>query len=112
MMADKNGWAVGNFGTILHWNGSNWSSHASASFDNFYAVAGLPSGALWVMGTEIWTRSGPSWSMVESPVQAAANGIALTAPTQGWAVTSGGVLLRRDIPVGDQQTALPLLLQP
>ena len=43
-------WAVGELGTILHWNGAGWSSVSSETMNSLYGVWGSTAGDVWTVG--------------------------------------------------------------
>ena len=43
-------WAVGYNGTILHYNGTNWSSVSSGATEPLYGVWGSSASDVWVVG--------------------------------------------------------------
>ena len=50
MVSSTDGWAVGDGGTILHWNGSAWASVASGTNLELQGVWG--SGGVWAVGAQ------------------------------------------------------------
>jgi hypothetical protein len=43
-------WAAGDGGTVLHWNGSAWSSVASGMTGAFNGIWGTSAGDVWAVG--------------------------------------------------------------
>ena len=43
-------WTVGEEGTVLHWNGDEWSTVRSGTEENLLAVAKTPDGSVWIGG--------------------------------------------------------------
>lgn len=106
------GWAVGSDGAIVHWNGVAWSQTplpAIRYFSDPYleAVAAPSASEAWAAGLGGMLRwDGATWSAVDLATQLAVNtypptpldygllqptidGLAMTAPGQGWAVGAG-----------------------
>ncbi|MFZ5470037.1 MAG: hypothetical protein ACOZIN_11435 [Myxococcota bacterium] len=43
-------YAVGDLGTVLHWNGAAWSAQQSGTLNHLRAVGGLADGGVWAVG--------------------------------------------------------------
>src|SRR5438309_12107938 len=58
-------WAVGEGGTILHWDGSTWSGVSSATRNILYGGWGTASADVWAVGAggTILRWDGRSWSV-------------------------------------------------
>jgi hypothetical protein len=50
IVGPDDGWAVGEAGTILRWNGTDWSSWASPTTEDLYKVFMVSSGDGWAVG--------------------------------------------------------------
>lgn len=63
-------WAVGENGTVLHWDGLSWCRHVSENIDyrDIYAVWGTDSTDVWAAGQlgAIYHWDGTSWSRFDS----------------------------------------------
>ena len=104
-------WAVGTNATIIHWDGTSWVTAtipATADYSKIFSVFMLP-GSLdgWAVGRKYaggpiilrWSGAWPTgvWSEVAPPAGAAdLRAVALSSPTQGWAVGTGGTIIRWD----------------
>jgi hypothetical protein len=91
--------AVGQFGTILHWNGSAWSQDPqSQSLTQFQlnAVAFAQSGEGWAVGADgtILHYNGASWSRESAPPREAAENVTSVAAAGGevFAVAGGNLI--------------------
>ena len=62
-------WAVGDSGTIVHWNGTAWSIVASGTTKNLHGVWGSVANDVWAVGAggTILRWNGSAWSQVASP---------------------------------------------
>lgn len=104
----SDGWAVGSDGSIIHWDGAQWSPTPLAPDSRFSgslyldAIAAPSATEAWAagMGGVMLRWDGSTWRAVDLPAQLAAHslqsvrdlltlsisGLAMTAPGQGWAV--------------------------
>jgi len=113
MRTADDGWAVGSDGAIIHWNGVAWSQtlvsadpHSSPPF--LYAIAAPSASEAWAAGMDgaMLRWDGSTWRAVDLATQLTANtfpstpldygllkptidGLAMTAPGQGWAAGAG-----------------------
>jgi photosystem II stability/assembly factor-like uncharacterized protein len=90
---DKDGWACGRWGTVLHTadGGTNWVGQASGT-DNtlscIYFVDAQNGWAVGDVGTIAHTSDGgKSWEKQQSPVPFFLMGVHFATPLKGWAVT-------------------------
>ena len=66
--APDNIWAVGESGTILHWNGSSWSPDNSTTTIDLTAISGSAADDIWAMGWNLLLHyDGSSWSASPLP---------------------------------------------
>jgi len=102
-------WAVGTNSTIIHWDGISWvTAPVPAGIDKVYSIFMLPGGMDgWAVGYDFsgvtnilrWSGSWPTgaWSVFPTPAGAAdLRGVALSSPTEGWAVGRHGTIFRWD----------------
>jgi hypothetical protein len=89
-------WAVGNGGTILHWDGKSWTGVASGSTAHLRAVWGSGSTDVWAVGTggTALHWDGSSWTKVASGVTVQLNGVWGSSSADVWAVGGKGTILR------------------
>jgi hypothetical protein len=107
-------WAVGYGGTILHWNGTVWSSVPSGSTAFLSVPWGTAADDVWAVGSggAILHWNGSAWSASDSGTTQLIYGVWGSAPDDVWAVGMNGTILRWDgstwspVPSG---TSYPLL---
>jgi hypothetical protein len=94
--------AVGQFGTIVHWNGSAWSEDPQSralTVLPLNAVAFTPSGEGWAVGSDgtILHYNGASWASEPAPSREAGENITsvATAGSEAFAVAGGSLIVRR-----------------
>jgi hypothetical protein len=91
-------WAVGPSGTVIHWNGSNWSSSSSSTVRTLKGIDMVTSTNGFAVGAAgaIIKWNGTIWSSVTSPTTSQLNGISLDSATDGFAVGGGGTIIKWD----------------
>lgn len=95
------GFAVGNNGQILRYNGTSWTQATSPTTRNLLGVSVVSSSEAWAVGTNgtILQWNGTTWSTVSSPVTVQLNDIVMLDTNNdgsaevGWAVGNSGRLL-------------------
>lgn len=93
------GFAVGNSGVILKYNGSSWTAMTSPTNKNLFGVFVVSSSEAWAVGANgtIIKYNGTSWSTVTSPTNTQLNAIFMQdsnlsgTANSGWAVGNSGV---------------------
>ncbi len=103
MVSADQGWAAGENGAILMWNGNGWNA-TTPYVDRNWALNDIAMASAidgWAVGgdyhsTRIMHWDGVTWAQVTSPVNQGLNAIDLLAPDDGWAVGQQGVILRWD----------------
>ncbi len=117
-LASGEGWAVGDNGSILRWDGASWSAVASSTTANLYSVHCVSANDCWATGSggtivhwdgSIWAEPFPSgtagtlWAVSCQPLTSGhcyANGAgilqAISRHWNGASWTSGGVNLALD----------------
>jgi hypothetical protein len=111
-------YAVGQFGVILHWNGTAWSEDPqsiSLTSSQLNAVAFSPSGEGWAVGANgtILHYDGHSWSIERPP--SSASGVNLTSVTVAGSsvfAVAGGNLITRPPHGGWEEVAASQLPSP
>jgi photosystem II stability/assembly factor-like uncharacterized protein len=59
--SEKDVWAVGQHGTLLHWDGAHWRWRDSGTDEKLHAVWGAPGGETWIVGHGgVLLRMGPT----------------------------------------------------
>lgn len=94
-LVGNNGWAVGDGGVTLFYDGVEWLGLSSPTTRNLNAVALTSASTGWAVGDNgTILRLNGSWSVAQSPTNQHLYGLALASDGEGWAVGYGGVLLR------------------
>jgi hypothetical protein len=96
-MVDANdGWAVGAFGTIIHWNGASWSIVTSPTGDTLNSVFTVNSNDAWAVGFsgDIIHWDGTSWKFVTNIDFLSA--VFMVSSSDGWAVSISGKITHWD----------------
>jgi hypothetical protein len=91
----SNVWSVGNGGTIVHYDGQQWSTVASGTTEDLTSVWGTSSSDVWAAGySTILHYAGSSWSVSYTPTPVD-NALILagwsSSPTDAWAMGSAGI---------------------
>jgi len=96
-ITSANVWAVGNGGTIVHWNGISWSSRTVASWPTNKAFRGVSfADALhgWAVGDGrgvVYTSDGgDTWTIIATPGTGVLYGVAAHSATSALAVGDAG----------------------
>jgi photosystem II stability/assembly factor-like uncharacterized protein len=103
MISADSGWAAGQDGAILYWNGSGWNATTpyvdrSWTLDDIAMVS--PSDG-WAVGQANYTGllmrwDGSAWSRVDHPARQRLRAIDLVSADDGWAVGDYGTILHWD----------------
>ena len=101
--SSDNGWAVGNTGKLLHWNGLKWTSQEKLTY---FALTGLwftDENHGWAVGGGgvILQFSNGTWSQMYTGTTMTLKDVCFTSETNGWAV--GDVRMHYD---GSQWTTI------
>lgn len=95
--APDDGWAVGDNGVRVHWDGRQWSVVLPPASMNktLRAVSMLSPSDGWAAGYSgtILHYDGAQWQSVPSQTSLDLYSIAMASPTEGWAVGDSGVML-------------------
>lgn len=85
-------WAVGLWGTILHYKGTIWQRVPTDFTESLNGVAMVSPAEGYAVGDQIIARwDGAAWTAVARP-PVVFNGVAVAGPGEGWAIGEGGVL--------------------
>jgi hypothetical protein len=88
MLSATDGWAVGQGGTIMHWDGSAWTLMPSPAREALYAVDAVSAADAWAVGDGevILHWDGGSWSQIAVPNagSSAFYSVSAISPTQVW----------------------------
>jgi hypothetical protein len=93
---------VGVSGTILHWDGSVWTSVSSGTTNNLWGIWGSGASDVWAVGNSdvafvgtILHWDGSAWTSVSSGTTSHLYGVWGSGPSDVWAVGDGGTILER-----------------
>ncbi|WP_170156808.1 serine/threonine-protein kinase [Roseimicrobium gellanilyticum] len=93
----RNVWAVGQKGTILHFDGSSWKKMDSGTLEDLFAVVGTQDGTcVWAAGdhgTILRFRAG-QWETMASGTTERLLAIVCCCPNHAWAAGENGSLCR------------------
>ncbi len=94
MLSQIDGWAVGDDGVIIHWNGTDWSNVTSPVTNRLNSVSMISADDGWAVGYDgtILHWNGTSWSNMTFPGVPLAS-LSMINTNDGWAV-GGGTILR------------------
>jgi photosystem II stability/assembly factor-like uncharacterized protein len=93
-------WAVGDGGTILHYDGLNWTAVSSPTTNNLRRITMLSSDEGWIVGysgTILYYTNG-AWQTVSSPTLENLHDIDVLPSGEAWAVGDNGVILHYEPP--------------
>lgn len=93
--ASNNIYAVGNSGTILHWNGIAWSTQTSGTTANLMGVQGPDTGHVYVWADDnhvYETHDGGTTWVQKAAVNSGMHGFFAASSTDAWATTNGSRL--------------------
>ncbi len=111
MIASNNGWAVGQNGAIIHYDGGSWKSTTSPVTTNtrLNGISAVAADDIWAVGDDepaaapgshalVLHYDGTSWSEVEigqtSPANSDLHDVSMVSTNDGWAVGEGGAIIR------------------
>jgi len=97
LVSKKLGWACGNNGLLLKWDGDTWNKVETglAKNENFLAVAFADENNGWIVGSHgtILSYKTGAWSLDDSQTQETLYGLAVTRSRTVWVTGSNGTLL-------------------
>lgn len=98
MVTEDDGWAVGERGTILSWDGVAWRAALSPTRQSLHAIAMASSTQGWAVGDQgtILQWDGTAWLTIPSPIDYDLHAVAVASPTAVWVVGSWGTVLYWD----------------
>ena len=102
MLDTTYGWAVGQGGTLLEWNGSFWAAYTSppSAAVNLQGVSVISRTNAWAVGArnsfsnDIWHWDGVNWTAVTTPNTAPLNDVFMLNSGEGWVVGERGTIYR------------------
>ena len=88
-------WVAGRGGTVLHFDGAQWSGATAIAPADFYAVYASSNGDVWAGGMNgtLVHWNGSAWSNAASPTTSDVRGLWGTGASQVWAVGLSGTVL-------------------
>lgn len=90
-------WAVGDNGTILHWDGEAWRRSADLGEERINGIWGSPAGDVWAVGDTIRRWTGDGWHPVATPPGPfTLHEVWGRGPDDVYAVGSNGLILHYD----------------
>lgn len=93
MVSQGDGWAVGDEGTIIHWDGGKWSNVTSPVVSRLNSVFMFNASDGWAVGYEgaIIHWDGTSWTSLTFP-GAQLTSVSMINTNDAWAVGGGSIL--------------------
>jgi len=90
---DTNNIYASSVGTILHYNGSSWSSVYAGATDTFLSIAGISNSEIFATGSngDVAVYNGSSWAL-EALTTSSLNSIYAVSPTTLYGGGNGGML--------------------
>src|SRR6185369_7882044 len=90
-------WAVGAYGTALHFDGQSWSGLTGGSRYDFTGVWGAAPDDVWMVGiTSVYHWDGAQLAPIPSASVAIGNAISGTGPGDIWTVSYAGAIAHYD----------------
>ena len=91
-------WAVGLGGSLSHWNGSGWASHAPLIDVPVYGVYAVAADDVWAVaeGGLVFRFDGESWTLVRSTTSTTLRDVWSTGPSRAFAVGGRATILHFD----------------
>jgi hypothetical protein len=88
-------WAVGDAGTILHWNGTAWTGVPSGTGNDLYGVWGSGPNDVWAVGAggTVLHWNGTAWTGVSSGTTNYLRSVWGSGASDVWAVGDAGTIL-------------------
>jgi type II secretory pathway pseudopilin PulG len=98
MFSDGTGWAVGDSGKILYYNGSNWSENLDTGGDSWETVAFASANKGWAFGdaNNALKWDGTSWTTQSMPTTQTLYDLATVNTINAWAVGRSGTIIHFD----------------
>lgn len=94
-VSENDGWAVGDDGTIIHYDGNNWNIVESPVADLLESIYFIEPNDGWIVGGsgKILHYQGENWEEVASPTSEPLCSVFFVTPYDGWAVGGWGTIL-------------------
>ena len=101
MVSADDGWAVGDQGTIIRWNGTAWYNVTSPTKDSLLSVFMVDANDGWAVGegstgtgVALIRWNGTSWNKVTCPTTDWLFSVFMVDANEGWAVGKEGTIIR------------------
>jgi photosystem II stability/assembly factor-like uncharacterized protein len=96
MVASDDGWAVGDGGTMISYNGSEWLTAGSPTSEVLYGVDMVASDDGWAVGAsgKILQYNGSEWSEFSDKGNIDFNSVDMISSADGWIAGDDGVIYR------------------
>jgi photosystem II stability/assembly factor-like uncharacterized protein len=98
VLSSTNAWAVGDVGTIIHWDGTSWTTVTSPTTNPLLSIWMVGASDGWAVGAAgtIIRWDGTSWTTVTSPTTSVLYDVFVNTASDGWAVGDAGTIIRWD----------------
>jgi len=95
MVNASDGWAVGEHGTIIHWDGTQWTNVTSPTTLALFSVSMTSADNGWAVGQNgtIIRWNGIAWQNFSSPTQLNLYSVCMLNASDGWAVGHDGTVI-------------------
>ena len=95
LVSETDGWAVGNSGALLRWNGSTWVMSATLGSSNLYGIDMVSANNGWIVGVDkIFGWNGSAWTEAVKPSGNILRAVSMVSNTLGYAVGDNGTILK------------------
>ena len=93
-LSPDNGWAVGQYGTIAHWDGTVWKRVFTNQNLTLTSISGVSNTEAWAVGSKgvILHYNDSTAALVQSPTSEDILEINILSATSGWAIAQKGML--------------------
>jgi hypothetical protein len=95
MVNASEGWAVGQGGTVIHWNGTQWMNSISPTNNTLFSVSMVNVDDGWAVGQDgiIIHWNGTTWQAFQSPTLFSLCSVCMVNAADGWAVGQSGAVI-------------------
>ena len=95
---DKTFWAIGEQGTILHFNGTTWLPVSQLTDAELLGIHGVAGSDIWVVGAggTVLRRDNAGWNILDAGTDVDLHGVFAIAPNEVYLVGDQGTIIRFD----------------
>jgi len=95
MATNESGWAVGDKGTMYHWDGRSWTRYTSPVQDDLSSVSMTSAANGWAVGSNgtLLHYNGQAWIVYPHLTSKFIFGVKMVSANEGWAVGEAGTIL-------------------